>query len=426
MKRRYRLSLCRITAGHSDIEVEFLKKPESNKIKVKILSVLKAIRFKKIKISIVDASVILIVLVLAGIVIVPSLSQCINNRKETVCEYHINTMLAILSEELTAEEEQGGTYWHDLIKNGNYQKLIASLHDKTGLNKFSPADYYIQTGEEDITLFCKEHKRITDCSIRFSKLQNVNVEVAAKPMLSRQIAYLTVSGPDTYYQGDSLDSENPEKMIFIGREADRAIQNLKVTAVYVGGTHKELERGSYTITTDILNMSKSGQTHLIIKSHSDSVWDNSAYVPFVIDVIGVEDVAPLIVNGGVSGKFELASWEWRSYVEEASQNADGKDFDASIIYYDGHYYYYPDGLHITNSNKNDTPFKYALNIDDNTKAAYYIKFDTKSVILNESDTKNPRNGSLKVENDLVYIWQENASKELDKGWIRVYCELKKY
>lgn len=402
-----------------------MKKPELNKIKSKILSALKAVRFKKVKITIVDISVIFIVLVLAGIVIVPSLSKCIDNGKKTVCERHMNEMLAVLSKELTAEEEQGRTYWHDLIKNGNYQKLITSLHDKTDNSEFSPSDYYIQTGEEDITLFCKEHKGKTGVSMRFSKLQNVNVEVAEKPMIGEQIAYLTVSGPDTYYQGDSLDSKNPKKMIFKGREVDRAIQNLKVTAVYVGGARAELERGSYTITTDTLNMSKSGQTHLIIKSNSDSVWNNSAYVPFVIDVIGIEDIAPLIVDGGVLGKFELAAWEWRDYVEEAGQDTDGKDFDASIICYDGHYYYYPDGLHITNSNKNDTPFECALNIDDNKKTAYYIEFDTDSVILNEND-KKPNNGSLKVENDLVYIWQDNASKELDKGWIRVYCELKKY
>lgn len=403
-----------------------MKKPELNKIKSKILSVFKAIRLKKIKINIVDIFAAAIVLVLAGIVVVPSLAKCVENGRKTVCEHHMNEMLGILSSELTSETKRGSTYWHDLIKNGNYQKLIASLHDKTNSREFSPADYYIQTGDEDITLFCKEHKGIKGCSIRFSKLQDIDVEVAAKPMLGEQIAYLTVNGPDTYYEGDSLDSRDPKKMIFKGREVDRAIHNLTVTAVYVGGAREELERGRYTITADTLNMSKPGQTHLIIRSNSNSVWNNSSYVPFVIDVIGSDDVAPLIVDGGVSGKFELASWEWRDYVDEAAQSLDGKDFDASIIRYEGHYYYYPDGLRIVNSRENDTPFKHALNIDDNTKPAYYIEFDTNSVVLNDNDKKNVRTGSLKIENELVYIWQETASKELDKGWIRVYCELNKY
>lgn len=402
-----------------------MKKPELSGIKSKVLSVLKAIRPGKIKINIADISVILMVLVLAGIVIVPSLSRCIDNREKIICDEHMYKMLSVLSDELTDESGHGGTYWHDLIKDGNYQKLISSLHDKTNSKNLNPSDYYIQTGDEEITLFCKEHKG-TGHSIRFSILQNVDVEIAEKPMLGEQIAYLTVSGPDTYYQNDSLDSSDPKKMVFKGREVDRAIENLTVTAVYVGGAREELERGRYTITADMLDMSKSGQTHLIIKSNSNSVWDNSAYVPFVIDVIGVEDVAPLIVDGGISGKFELAAWEWSDYVEEALQETGGKDFGASIIRYNGHYYYYPDGLHITNSNKNDTPFKYALDTDNNIKTSYYIEFDTDSVILNENDEKEPHAGSLRVENDLVYIWQDISSKELDKGWIRVYCELKKY
>lgn len=36
------------------------------------------------------------------------------------------------------------------------------------------------------------------------------------------------------------------------------------------------------------------------------------------------------------------------------------------------------------------------------------------------------NGSIKVEDDLIYIWQNVPSKELDKGWIRVYCDYDKY
>ena len=75
LRRRYRLSLCKARAGYSDIEVEFLKKPELNKIKSKILSVFKAIRLKKIKINIVDIFAAAIVLVLAGVVVGAALSE---------------------------------------------------------------------------------------------------------------------------------------------------------------------------------------------------------------------------------------------------------------------------------------------------------------------------------------------------------------
>jgi hypothetical protein len=46
-------------------------------------------------------------------------------------------------------------------------------------------------------------------------------------------------------------------------------------------------------------------------------------------------------------------------------------------------------------------------------------------VINDNDSKI-HNGSVKIENDLIYIWQEKSSKELDTGWIRVYCDLKKY
>ena len=70
-------------------------------------------------------------------------------------------------------------------------------------------------------------------------------------------------------------------------------------------------------------------------------------------------------------------------------------------------------------------FKFALDVDDETKPAYYIQFDTSSVVINDNDSKI-HNGSVKIENDLIYICQEKSSKELDTGWIRVYCDLKKY
>ena len=227
------------------------------------------------------------------------------------------------------------------------------------------------------------------------------------------------------YIDDMLDENNPTKMVFIGREVDKVIKNLTVTAVYAGGAREELPRSKYTVTADKLNMKKSGQTHLTVKSNSSSLWDNSAYAQFVIDVVGDDDIAPLIVDSGTNGRFELASWEWNDFVTEAAQEEGKKSFGASIIRYNGNYYYYPDGLTIVNDNKNNNMFKFALDVDDETKPAYYIQFDTSSVVINDNDSKI-HNGSVKIENDLIYIWQEKSSKELDTGWIRVYCDLKKY
>lgn len=384
-------------------------------------------KISKIKIKPVDIVVLLIVLGLSSLVIVPSLVQCVENRNMAKCKNHMGAMVEILSNEIGEETQNGETYWRDLIKNGNYQKLVASLNDKTSnKNKFPDLNYYIKADGEKITLLCKKHKTITDKTVKFSLMQDVSVEVAEQKQIGEEILYLRVSGQDTYYQNDTLDNNNHEKMVFKGREVDDVINNLTVTAVYAGGASEELPRSRYTVMTKTLNMSKSGQTQLIIKSSTTSVWDNSAYAPFIIDVIGEDDIAPLVVDGELNGRFKLASWEWSDYVVEAAVESVGKEFGASIIQYNGSYYYYPDGMKIVNSNKNNSPFKFALDITDEDKPAYYIKFDTNSVILNKDEEEDVHNGSVKVEKDLIYIWQEQKSKELDKGWIRVYCELKKY
>ena len=149
---------------------------------------------------------------------------------------------------------------------------------RTGLSKKYPStNYYIRTGEEKLALMCKKHKDISDKEIKFALMKDVSVEVAEKPQIGEKIAYLTVSGPDTYYEDDMLDENNPTKMVFIGREVDKVIKNLTVTAVYAGGAREELPRSKYTVTADKLNMKKSGQTHLTVKSNSSSLWDNSAY-----------------------------------------------------------------------------------------------------------------------------------------------------
>ncbi|MCD8180187.1 MAG: hypothetical protein LUF26_01725 [Firmicutes bacterium] len=387
----------------------------------------KKITLPKIKIKPAEITVVIAVITLAALIIVPSLVQCVTNRDKAKCESHMNNMVSILSTVLAEETESGSTYWHDLIANGNYQKLISSLNDRTGEgDKFSPSDYYIQTGEEKLMLYSKKHRDISAKEIKFSLMQDVSVEIGETRSIGEKIAYLMVSGPDTYYQNQSLDGDHPSKMIFRGTEVDKVITNLKVTAVYVGGASAELGSSEYTIIADELDMSEAGQTRLFVKVNSNSLWDGSAYASFIIDVIGSEEMGPLVVDGGINGKFELASWDWNDFVEEASQEDGGKDFGASIVRYNGDYYYYPDGMRITNSNKNINPLDFALDRDDNSESAYYIKFDPSSVIMNDDDEKEIHNGSVKVENDLIYIWQDVPSKESDAGWIRVYCDLKKY
>ena len=374
-----------------------------------------------------DVLVTVIITILSCLIIVPSIVQCAENREKAACEKHMYRMLTVINDALMRETEEGGIYWQSLIMDGNYQKLLSSANDKTGESgKYPASDYYIRAGEEKLSIICKRHKDISEKEINLTAIHNADVSAVEKPMIDEKIAFLVVSGPDTYYVGDSLDEVYNNKMHFRGREVDDVIQNLRVTAVYIGGAAEELPRGHYTVTASELDMSKAGQTELIIKSNPTSIWDNSSYAPFVIDVIGEDDMAPLIVDGGINGRYELAQWDWSDFVSEAATMPDGEMFGASIIRYNGKYYYYPDGLRIINTNDNTNPFDYALDADDETQPAYYIEFDQDSVILNSFDEKKIHAGSLKVENGLIYIWQDDASKELPEGWIRVYCELNKY
>ncbi len=84
--------------------------------------------------------------------------------------------------------------------------MISSLNEKTGLSKKYPStNYYIRTGEEkNLRLCVKKHKDISDKEIKFALMKDVSVEVAEKPQIGEKIAYLTVSGPDTYYEDDML------------------------------------------------------------------------------------------------------------------------------------------------------------------------------------------------------------------------------
>lgn len=374
-----------------------------------------------------DIFITITVILLSCLVIIPSLVRCAQNRAKAACEHHMYVMLGVIGDMFEYENENGGTYWRDLIINGNYQKLLRNVNVKTGESGIFPStDYYIRAGEDKLTIICKKHKDISEKEINLSAIHNADVNVTEKPMISEMIAYLVVTGPDTYYQYDSLDEVYHDKMIFHGSEIDDVLQNISVQAVYVGGYSEQLPRGSYTVTAEELDMTKTGQTRLMVKSTATSVWDNSVYAPFVIDIVGGEDVAPLIVDAGINGRYELAQWEWRDFVEEASAMGYDEVFGASIIRVGGKYYYYPDGLKIVNQNPNTDPINYALDTEDETKPAYYIEIDTNSVIRNSFDERKIHEGSIKADNSLIYIWQDNPSKELPAGWIRVYCELNKY
>lgn len=144
----------------------------------------------------------------------------------------------------------------------------------------------------------------------------------------------------------------------------------------------------------------------------------------------VKDIQPLgedalIIDAGISGKYCLAAWKWENYVEEA-KNSEETDtvFGASIILYDDAYYYYPDGFRIRKNAANTNPFKYAEDLENRREGAYCIPFDIDSVSVGRF-SQNNHDGAVMIEDGEIFIWQSQSSRELGKGWIKVYCEYRK-
>lgn len=239
---------------------------------------------KKIKWADIVVSVFVLIFIL--IMVMPAVIKCIANKGKIECENHIYKMMHILSDGLLEEEESEDTYWHDLIEGGNYSKVLKSLHEKTADKaNHAASDYYIEAGDNQLTIRCKKHTDMSDKTIKFSLMHNVNIKMSGNVQDMRQVRSISVSGQDTYYVGTSLDNNDPAKMVFKGREIDKVIDNLCVTAVYTDGTEEELPPGRYTVMAEELNMNKIGQTSLSISADVNFMWSSSKSASFTVNVI---------------------------------------------------------------------------------------------------------------------------------------------
>ena len=230
-------------------------------------------------------------------------------------------------------------------------------------------------------------------------------------------------------QNESINPDKPEQMKFTDQDDLKKIfPDMKVTILYVGGDEKQLSPNDYQLSTEGFDMSTPGTKKIKIAYKTDKMWNHMIYADFTFEVLKKAQCPPLEVRFG-NETYELAAWDWTDYVAEASRSEGGtKDFDASIVYFDGSYYYYPDGFNIDSRRDNSDPETAAADIDDSTFAAYRIEFKTDIIVAakeDEKEMKKATDGALLLEDEQVYIWQSEPSKELDSGWIRVFCELKK-
>ena len=356
----------------------------------------------------------------AGIIIIPPIVRCAHNNDEMHCLDYVYELNNSLGKALADEAEEGGDYIQRMIEEGNFDAVINRIFTITpGSDNFDASDYYFTRSDDKVEIRCHKHEKIMGFVTKLSTIPNITGDFGDFAA-EEKIVLLTVQGQNKYKVNDIFDAS---KKVFRGDEINNLINNLTVTAHYIDGSSKTLERGDYTITCGVLDTGTVGRNMLMIRTRSKSVWNNTAYAWFTLNIIDENDVGPFIIEVPNVGKYELAAWEWKDFVAEAEEIG-GETFGASIVIWEGKYYYYPDGLIIETDKPNTEPFLYALDTDGSGQAAYYIEFDTDSII---TDKKNaPHNGSVRAEDDFIYIWQAKSSKELPSGWIRVYCDLQKY
>lgn len=353
----------------------------------------------------------------------PAAYTAIDNGKAAKCLRNSYILRNKLEEFLNGEKEN--KLWYDLIAEKNSSKLLNALNSR--LEK--PVDissYYIKFGDGEVTVLCRAHPTVLNVSAEIPDNVISYAEDYTEPK-SDYILYIEAYGRDIYFQNTILDYNNINKTQFTGSDnLAELFPDIKVKAHFAGGGERVLRPDEYTIRGN-LDMTKAGKKTLGI-TFKNQAWMSRLFTAFDIYVLDNEQREPLVVDGGNFGVYELASWVWTDYVADA-MNADGSymDFDASIVFDGGVYYYYPDGFAILKENEDNGSIKGAVDISNHKKEAYHIEFNTKKVInSNKESDSSMKDGYLKVgAQDKVYIWQSVPSKELPKGWIEVYCEKNK-
>lgn len=369
-----------------------------------------------------SALLVLAVLTAVGFAFVPSLVKSLDNGDKKECLKNSQALLSVLEEKLGGTETN--KFWYDLLTEQNSNKLLSALNRELK----TPVDisnYYVKFGGERLMILCTEHPQTLDAAMQVPDNLIWYGDDYVEPQ-SSLITALSASGRDMYFQNTMLDSSNPSKTLFTDADDTNSLfPDIIVTAHYAGGGERILESDEYKILVNSLDMTKTGRKTLEIM-YNNKPW-GFLFTTFDIEIIPNSKREPLIVDGGINGKYELASWVWTDYVADAL-DASGSymDFTASIVFDNGEYYYFPDGFSIVKDNEDNGSIKGALDVDNHKKPAYYLTFNTRSIFLTDTESNSPaREGSLKVSKDgTIFIWQDKKSKEFPKGWLQIFCEKK--
>lgn len=375
-----------------------------------------------------EIAVCVIALAILLTILIPTISTCMENGSENKCRKKLQIITTALDK--AVNDAGASEQWSELINGKNSRRLLDTLKltmTPDDANQIDTSQYFTVVDDGKLYIKCMEHSDIDDYSVTLpAGFDAVDSIGDAGEFIDR----LHITGVRTYMLGEAIDPDNPEKMQFSYKDdLKKLFPDLSVSAVYVGGEERPLSSDEYTLFAENFDMNVPGSKTIKILYETNEIWHRTVYADFTFEVLEKTQCPPLEINFGDKGIYTLAAWDWTDFVAEASQAEGGeKNFDASIVYFDGKYYYYPDGFNINSRRDNSDPATSAADIDDLSSAAYRIEFRPDIIISSKEDQeemKKVTNGALMLEEEQAYIWQTTPSKELGTGWIRVYCEMKK-
>lgn len=363
----------------------------------------------------------IVLLSLLGFVFVPSWSETQKNSSGEACRNEMQTIAKEIETAFAKDEYN----WDGVLSQKRSQQFLETIKEHSENKKMKNINtdtYFVDLKKTSMLLLCRAHEKNKPVEISIPKKYHTNHESA--DISTKPTGAIIVSGVRTYVRGTSLDKEQPEKMVF-SKEDDlkRLFPDISVKIKYLDGETKELSKDEYVLSCDKIDMSKTGKNTIRVIYEGENNINTDIFGSFSFDVMAPSNAPALKVDFGGDKRFVLSAWGWSDYVKDTT--SENNTTGASIVFYKGDYLYYPDGFFVDLFKNNTNPTISAMDIDDKSKPAYYIKIKKTEIAKSENE-ENPKEGMLWLgENDEIFIWQEKASKEADAGWLRVYCEVEK-
>lgn len=361
-----------------------------------------------------------LILALLCTIVIPSLSRCFENADIKKCTRDMKNIMNTFEKVLNTGND--ADKWKELLSQKKSQQLLAEIVPLMPPEQqvLDTQDYYFENDGDTLRILCKNHDKIEeDISFVLPDAYSFNAEA---PDVSKAVDTLIVSGIKNYAKGTALDAANPEKMKFGAEEnLNSLFPSIDVYSVNVISKSALLSREDYIITAggEDIDMSVPGTKQLKISYKSNnSVWANNISTMFSFEVLEKTDCPPIQARFK-NAKYDIEAWNWNDFVTALSKSSEQrKNFGAALIYFNTHYYYYPDGFAVDKSQDNSSPLNSAFDKDAPAITAHYIEvFGEKTVSANAEDIAA---GALTAINDDIYAYRKKTRAQ-DGGWVRIYA-----